>query len=121
MPATLSCASKFIIQIIVCKILKSIVCRELAQRSDNCAMRRFESVFGEVVRQRRRELGLSQEDLGFRSGLHRTYISEIERGLKSPSLRAVFAIAEALNINVSTLILRAEKKLTVTTGKIEIN
>ncbi len=73
-------------------------------------MRRYESVFGKVVRKRRRELGLSQEDLGFRSGLHRTYISEIERGLKSPSLRAVFAIAEALDTTASTLILQAEKK-----------
>ncbi|MDE2856374.1 MAG: helix-turn-helix transcriptional regulator [Chloroflexota bacterium] len=75
-------------------------------------MRLFESAFGEVIRKRRRELGLSQEDLGFRSGLHRTYISEIERGLKSPSLRVVFAISEALNTNMSALILATEKRLT---------
>ncbi len=72
-------------------------------------MRPFESIFGEVVRKRRRELGLSQEELGFRSGLHRTYISEIERGLKSPSLRAMFAIANALDTRVSALILLTEK------------
>ncbi len=74
-------------------------------------LRRFESVFGEVVRKRRRELRLSQEDLGFRSGLHRTYISEIERGLKSPSLRAIVTIAKALDTKASTLILQAENKV----------
>ncbi|MCY3979473.1 MAG: helix-turn-helix transcriptional regulator [Chloroflexi bacterium] len=74
-------------------------------------MRRFDSIFGEVVRKRRRDLGLSQEDLGFRSGLHRTYISEIERGLKSPSLRAVYAIAKALKVSVSILALETEKQL----------
>lgn len=74
-------------------------------------MRQFESVFGRVVRERRRALGMSQEDLGFHSGLHRTYISEIERGLKSPSLRAIAAIAKALNTSVSSLILETEKKI----------
>ena len=71
-------------------------------------MRPFESIFGEVVRKRRRELGLSQEELGFRSGLHRTYISEIERGLKSPSLRAMIGIAKALDTQVSALMMQTE-------------
>lgn len=78
-------------------------------------MRRFESTFGEVIRKRRQELRLSQEDLGYRSGLHRTYISEIERGRKSPSLRAIVAIAEALGVNVSDLILSVERKLAAET------
>ena len=72
-------------------------------------MRPFESIFGEIIRTRRRELGMSQEVLGFRSGLHRTYISEIERGLKSPSLRALLAIADALETNASTLVRLAER------------
>ncbi len=74
-------------------------------------MRRFEKVFGKVVRKRRREMGLSQEDLGYLSGLHRTYISEIERGLKSSSLRAVVSIAAALEVPVSTLMRETEKQL----------
>ncbi len=74
-------------------------------------MGRFESTFGEVVRKRRRELGLSQEALGFHSSLHRTYISEIERGLKSPSLRATLSIAEALNTKASTLLFKTEEML----------
>lgn len=79
-------------------------------------MGQFENTFGEVVRKRRRELGLSQEDLGFRSTLHRTYISEIERGLKSPSLRATLAIAEALNTKMSTLIIITEQKVAAQTA-----
>ncbi len=73
-------------------------------------MRQFESYFGEVIKQHRRAKGMSQDDLGHAAGLHRTYISEIERGLKSPSLRAMAAIAAALEVNVSTLIAEAEKK-----------
>ncbi len=83
-------------------------------------MRRFESTFGSIIRKRRRQLGLSQEALGHRSGLHRTYISDIERGKKSPSLRAMISIADALNTNVSTLILLTEEKVAVSTGRIEI-
>ncbi|MXX83981.1 MAG: helix-turn-helix transcriptional regulator [Chloroflexi bacterium] len=83
-------------------------------------MRRFESTFGEVVRKRRQALRLSQESLGYRSGLHRTYISEIERGRKSPSLRAIVAIAEALDVSVSELILAVEQKLDVETIQVEI-
>ena len=71
----------------------------------------FENTFGEVVRKRRHELGLSQEALGFRSALHRTYISEIERGQKAPSLRAMLALAQALDTNVSTLILTTEEQV----------
>ncbi len=73
-------------------------------------MRQFESYFGEVIKQRRRAQGMSQDELGHVSGLHRTYISEIERGLKSPSLRAMAAIAAAMGVNVSTLIAEAENK-----------
>ncbi len=83
-------------------------------------MRRFESTFGKIVRKRRRQLGLSQEALSHRSGLHRTYISDIERGKKSPSLRAMISLAGALDTDVSTLILLTEQKVAVHTGKIEI-
>ncbi len=83
-------------------------------------MRQIESLFGKVVRQRRRELRLSQEDLGYRSGLHRTYISEIERGRKSPSLRAMVAIAEALGVNVSELILAVEQSLEAESVQVDI-
>lgn len=64
--------------------------------------------FGNALRKRRTELGLSQESLAFRCGSHRNYIGEIERGEKSPSLHIVFSIAEALEIEASALIKLAE-------------
>jgi transcriptional regulator with XRE-family HTH domain len=52
--------------------------------------------FGHVLQQLRRDRGLSQEELGFASGYHRTYISLLERGQKSPSLRTIFELAKAV-------------------------
>lgn len=60
---------------------------------------------------RRRELGLSQEALSELSAIHWTYISQIENGLKSPTLRVIEDLADALQIDVSTLVQMAEKGL----------
>jgi predicted transcriptional regulator len=46
-------------------------------------------VLGYLVRQRRTELGISQEELGLRANLDRTYISGVERGVRNPSLTAL--------------------------------
>lgn len=59
--------------------------------------------FGLAVKQRRRELGISQEELSFRAGLHRTYISDIERGSRNPSLENIDKLAKALEISISAL------------------
>jgi transcriptional regulator with XRE-family HTH domain len=59
--------------------------------------------FGVAVKQRRHELGISQEELSFRAGLHRTYISDIERGSRNPSLENIDKLAKALELSVSTL------------------
>jgi len=48
-----------------------------------------EKAFGPVLQQVRRERGLSQEQLGFDSGYHRTYISFLERGKKNPTLSTI--------------------------------
>ncbi len=71
-------------------------------------MRYLGRSFGDAVRKRRRQLGLSQEKLAFRCGSHRNYIGEIERGEKSPSLHIVFALAEALEMEASELVKIAE-------------
>jgi len=65
--------------------------------------------FSQVLQQLRRDRGLSQEELGFASGYHRTYISLLERGLKSPSLRTIFELAKALKVEPSEVII--EKKI----------
>lgn len=45
--------------------------------------------FGKALQRLRKLNNLSQEELSFRVGMHRTYISQLERGLKSPSLRTI--------------------------------
>jgi transcriptional regulator with XRE-family HTH domain len=74
----------------------------------------LEQVFGEELRKIREEKGLSQEQLGFESEYHRTYISQLERGQKSTSLKAVFRITKALGIKPSELISRVEKRAITT-------
>lgn len=67
----------------------------------------FEAVLGRVIAERRRGAGLSQEALAFRCKLHPTYISQLERGLKSPTVRVVRAIADAVGTTASTLLREA--------------
>ena len=64
--------------------------------------------FPAVLREARTEKGLSQEELAGRAGLHRTYISQVERGVKSPSLRSLEQIADALETPLWTLLKRLE-------------
>jgi transcriptional regulator with XRE-family HTH domain len=65
---------------------------------------------GEAIRKRRGEIdGLSQEGLADLAGMHRTYVSEIERGLRNPSFRNLFKLASALDIPLSELVAQAER------------
>lgn len=68
-------------------------------------------VFGQVLQEIRQKRGLSQEQLGFESGYHRTYISLIERGQKSPSLNTIFQLAKTLKITPSNLLRRVEARV----------
>lgn len=60
-------------------------------------------VFGTNVRRYRNEKGISQEKLASLSGLHRTYISDIERFQRSISLENIQRIADALDIDTFKL------------------
>lgn len=68
----------------------------------------IEKFFGQVLQQLRKERGLSQEELGFDSGYHRTYISLLERGKKSPSLQTIFQLAKALKVEPSEIVERIQ-------------
>ncbi|MBD2447395.1 helix-turn-helix transcriptional regulator [Nostoc sp. FACHB-152] len=59
--------------------------------------------FGKAVRRRRRELDLSQEQLAEQAGLHRTYISNLERGELNPSLETIEKLANALSLSIPAL------------------
>jgi transcriptional regulator with XRE-family HTH domain len=69
---------------------------------------RAHAAFGEAVRERRGERGLSQEALAEAAELDRTYISGIERGERNPSLTNILKIAAALKTRPSELLARAE-------------
>ena len=60
--------------------------------------------FGRRVRERRNELGLSQEALADRSELHWTYFGQVERGQSNVSLHNILRIAEALEVDAGMLV-----------------
>ena len=71
----------------------------------------IEVALGEVIQEHRKRAKLSQEELAFRSGLHRTFISQIERGLKSPSVRNLLNIARALHCRADMLVRELESRV----------
>lgn len=76
-----------------------------------------EEAFGKVLRDIRQEHSLSQEELGFESGYHRTYISLLERGRKSPSLNTIFQLAAALGISPSDILRGTEARVSRVTRR----
>ncbi len=62
------------------------------------------NIFGENVRIYRRNLGISQEELADRAGLHRTYIGMIERAEKNITLVNMEKIANALQVKIEELL-----------------
>jgi transcriptional regulator with XRE-family HTH domain len=64
----------------------------------------------EIAKQRKLK-NFSQEELGYKAGLHRTYISLIERGIKSPTLDSLYKIAIALDLPIYIICEAAEKSV----------
>ncbi len=71
-------------------------------------MKAIEKQFGERIRELRTTRGLSQEELAFKCGVHRTYLGGIERGERNPSLKNISAIAKALGVDISELFIFAK-------------
>lgn len=65
--------------------------------------------FGFAIKVRREELELTQEDLAEKAGIHRTYLSDIERGSRNVSIINVERIAEALELAMSELFRLVER------------
>jgi transcriptional regulator with XRE-family HTH domain len=61
-----------------------------------------------VLERRRQEVGISQEELAKRAGISRTYLSDIERGLRNISVTTLTKLAHAMNTTASTLLAKAE-------------
>jgi len=62
------------------------------------------SLFGERVRLRRQELGLSQEALADRCGVHWTFLGQVERGQRNISLHNLLKLAGGLGVDPGELV-----------------
>jgi transcriptional regulator with XRE-family HTH domain len=72
----------------------------------NEVIKTVEAIFGERVRNLRKIIKISQDELAYRSGLHRNYISDVERGTRNISLKAIYKIARGLNVSVEALFIK---------------
>lgn len=63
-------------------------------------MKDIRKIYGERLRSFRKKKSLPQEELSFRSSLHRTYISEVERGRRNISIINIAKIAKALRMRI---------------------
>ena len=70
-----------------------------------------DEAFGQTLRNLRRRRGLSQDELAYRAGYHRTYIGLLERAVNSPSLKTIFNLCTVLEITPSRLFRKVEQLL----------
>ncbi len=68
----------------------------------------LDEAFGVVLQRRRTRISISQEELAFRCDMDRSFISLLERGRSSISLKSIALISEQLGVKPSTLIREAE-------------
>lgn len=66
------------------------------------------AALSQVMKEIRKDRGLSQRELARRTGMHRTYLRDLERGIRNPSLSIVYLLATALEVRISDLMARAE-------------
>jgi transcriptional regulator with XRE-family HTH domain len=66
-------------------------------------------LFGQVLREQRNSKGLSQEDLALIADVDRTFVSQMERGIRQPTITTLIKLAGALGIAASLLVQRVER------------
>jgi transcriptional regulator with XRE-family HTH domain len=67
-------------------------------------------MLGEELRAARLHAGLTQEDLAFQAGVDRSYISQLENNLKSPTVDMLLRLCRAMNASASQIISRVEQQ-----------
>jgi transcriptional regulator with XRE-family HTH domain len=70
---------------------------------------RIASIFGKVLRDQRQISGLSQEALALTAEVDRTFVSQMERGIRQPTLTTLWKLAEALSIRPSVFVQKMER------------
>lgn len=68
-------------------------------------------IFGEIIKNIRERNGISQEILAKKTGLDRSYLSNIEMGKQSPTLQTILRLASGLQVKPSTLFIEFEKRI----------
>jgi transcriptional regulator with XRE-family HTH domain len=76
----------------------------VAEEDGKAGVNETTRVFGERVRSRRQELGLSQESAAVRCGIHWTQLGKVERGQRSLRLETIVKIADGLDIDPGVLV-----------------
>jgi transcriptional regulator with XRE-family HTH domain len=66
-------------------------------------------VLGDELRKAREAAGLTQEALAFKANVHRTYVSMLERNLKSPTIDVLLRVCRSLGVDASEIISKVEK------------
>jgi len=75
------------------------------------ADKKLNALIGAALKELRKQAGISQQELALDSGLDRTYISLLERGLRQPTIKTVFTLSKALRIKPSQFIMKIENSL----------
>lgn len=68
-------------------------------------------IVGSVIADFRKKKGLSQEVLSGLANIGRTHLTAIENGTRKPTLETFYRLANALNVNMSDIIIEIEKRL----------
>lgn len=64
---------------------------------------------GKVISERRKRLGMSQEELAADSGVDRAFLSNVETGKRNPSIGSVASIAQGVKMRLSRLVSKCEQ------------
>lgn len=68
-------------------------------------------IFGNVIKKHREKAGISQEELAFKAGVDRTFVSRLERGVRQPTITTLIALGSALGVSAATLVRETEKQV----------
>ena len=82
------------------------------QRTPRPGLSADHDALGRAVREVRARRGLSQEELGFRSTLHRNYVGALERGEINPTFRTLLHLTSGLEVELSELVTVYERQAT---------